>query len=342
MRYLIFGGTGSLGKKLIDRLLPQHQVAVYSRDEAKHWTIRNELAGGLLDARARDGLRFFVGDIRDAARVKSVIRQFVPQVVIVAAALKQVDTCELSPSESVMTNLLGTQNVIDAVNDLNNAQTSKVLFVSTDKACAPVNVYGMCKAISERIVVSQATTSPTQTKFICVRYGNVLESRGSIIPLFKYQAAHNEHLTVTEPTMTRFVMTLDDSVNLIVHALTSGTSGDTWIPKLPSMKIGDLADIFSKMTGKPIKIIGLRPGEKQHEDLINESESVRTVVMGNHYVIKPSTQPKLAGPRFTYSSNQVPLAREALESHLRDLGVIDASLDRFIGPSIEEIITNRK
>ena len=341
MRYLIFGGTGSLGKKLIERLLPQHSVAVYSRDEAKHWTIRNELAGSPLADRSRAALKFFVGDIRDPFRVKDVIRQYAPEIIIIAAALKQVDTCELSPSESVMTNLMGTQNVINAVNDLSNARTTKVLFVSTDKACAPVNVYGMCKAISERVVVSQSQTSTAPTKFICVRYGNVLESRGSIIPLFKYQAEHNEHLTVTDPEMTRFIMTLDDSVNLIQKALLAGQSGDTWIPKPVAMRIGDLADIFSKQSGKQIKVIGLRPGEKKHEDLINESESVRTQSVDAHFVIKPATVAPFT-PGFTYSSNQSVLSRDELEAHLRGLGVVDAPLAAFVGTTIEDIITNRK
>lgn len=179
MRYLIFGGTGSLGKKLIERLLPQHSIAVFSRDEGKHWTIRNEMAGSSRAKRASEALSFFVGDIRDQQRVKDIIRQNVPDVIIIAAALKQVDTCELSPSESVLTNLIGTQNVVNAVNELNDSKTTKVLFVSTDKACSPVNVYGMCKAISERIVSSQSSTSPTETSlfvFVMAMCLNLVEA----------------------------------------------------------------------------------------------------------------------------------------------------------------------
>ncbi len=204
MKYLIFGGTGSLGKKLISRFLKENDnVAVYSRDEAKHWTIRNELSNP-------SNLDFFVGDIRDLNRVNEVIFQYKPQVIIVAAALKQVDTCELSPFESVMTNLLGTQNIIKSVKDLSSSfskdwKLEKVLFVSTDKACSPVNVYGMCKGISERLITSQSKNDTDNVKFLCTRYGNVLESRGSIIPLFKYQSEHSECLTVTDPSMTRFV-----------------------------------------------------------------------------------------------------------------------------------------
>jgi len=338
--YLIFGGTGSLGKKLIDRLLPEFaSVAVYSRDEAKHWTIKNELAG----SPHIKNLEFHVGDIRDLNRVKDVIRQVKPKVIIIAAALKQVDTCELSPNESIATNLEGTQNVIAAVNEIAIAsdRPSAVLFVSTDKACAPVNVYGMCKAVSERVVTSQARTGVTGTRFLAVRYGNVLESRGSIIPLFKYQAENAQFLTVTDPDMTRFVMTLDDSVDLILHALSNSENGMTWIPRLPSMKIGDLAEIFSEHSKKPIKIIGLRPGEKAHEDLVNESESVRTTEFGRHYIIGPAFMAG-SGKSFTYSSADDVMTKEQLKQHLTTLGVIDKPLSEFTGLAIAEIITNRK
>lgn len=352
MRYLIFGGTGSLGKKLIERLLPANSVAVYSRDEAKHWTIKNELAEGQLALRSKESLKFFVGDIRDAHRVRDVIRQHNPQIIIVAAALKQVDTCELSPTESVATNLLGTQNVINAVNELAGRELTagvKVLFVSTDKACAPVNVYGMCKSISERLITSQQSKYAT---FFCVRYGNVLESRGSIIPLFKYQAEHSDALTVTDPEMTRFVMTLDDSVDLIQETLVSGKNGETWIPVLPAMKIGDLAEIFAEISKKPIKIIGLRPGEKQHEDLINESESVRTRTahhnvnayghkVSHHYVIGSAAYSQNYGKRFIYSSSQTVLSKSELRQHLVKLNILDKPLSEFVGSKIEDIVTNR-
>ena len=341
---LIIGGTGSLGRKLIERFLPSGPVAVYSRDEAKHWTIKNELASGPLANRLSD-LRFYVGDVRDPSRVRDVIRQYGPSTIIVAAALKQVDTCELSPSESVLTNLIGTENVINAVNEVTDPPHS-VLFVSTDKACSPVNVYGMCKAISERVVTSQAQTGRTGVRYLAVRYGNVLESRGSIVPLFKYQGLHNECLTVTDPEMTRFLMTLDDSVNLIQHALKHGKSGETWIPRLPSMRVGDLAEIFAERHKKSIKVIGLRPGEKQHEDLINESESSRTREFSEaagvtHYVIGPAFNAG-DGKRFTYSSSDDVMEKVSLQFFLNTLGIIEAPLEQFKGLSIEEIPTNRK
>lgn len=338
-RYLIIGGTGSLGKKLIDRLLPQSDVAVYSRDEAKHWTILNELTG----RKAGGSLQFFVGDIRDIGRLKDVIRLSRPHYIIIAAALKQVDTCELSPGESVSTNLIGTQNVINAINDLEPSDLDAVLFVSTDKACSPVNVYGMCKAVSERIVTSQARTGHPRIRYLAVRYGNVLESRGSIIPLFKHQVEHAEFLTVTDPDMTRFVMTLDDSVDLILATFRNSESGMTWIPRLPAMRIGDLAEIFSERFNKPIKVIGRRPGEKAHEDLVNESESVRTSDFNEHFIIGPAFSTGLStNKRFTYSSSNDVMSKEQLLAHLSKLGIIDRPLAEFTGRAIEEIVTNRK
>jgi UDP-N-acetylglucosamine 4,6-dehydratase/5-epimerase len=335
-KYFIIGGTGSLGRKLIERLLPEHDVCVYSRDKAKHYTIRNELSQHPRFNR----LSFVVGDVRDKQRLSNVIIRENPDTIIVAAALKQVDTCELAPDESIKTNLIGTQNVIDVINDLQHHAT--VLFVSTDKACSPVNVYGMCKAISERVVTSQAMTSNVG-RYLAVRYGNVLESRGSIVPLFKYQGEHGEFLTVTDPDMTRYLMTLDDAVDLIQATLESGVSGQTWIPRLPSMRIGDLAEIFARKYGKPIKVIGLRPGEKKHEDLINESESVRTLSTGDykHYIIGPAFEAG-SGLRFTYSSSDSVMSAYELEHHLDHLGIIDAPLSDFKGASIEELATNRK
>jgi UDP-glucose 4-epimerase len=347
-RIIVFGGTGSLGRKLIERFLPNNDVAVYSRDEAKHWSISNDVKVGNL-AHRMSSLQFYVGDVRDKQRIRDVIRQFKPEIVIIAAALKQVDTCELSPYESVQTNLLGTQNIIDVVNEHveNNydrrSLIEKVLFVSTDKACQPVNVYGMCKAISERLVTSQAMTGHTTVKYLATRYGNVLESRGSIIPLFKYQCMHGTQLTVTDLDMTRFLMTLDDSVDLIERTLHEGKSGETWIPRLPAMRIGCLANIFSKLYNIPIKIIGARPGEKRDEDLISLSESTRTRLTEDqhNYVIAPAFMMG-KNDSFVYSSNQSVMNEDELFKHLNELGIIEAPLETFKGIVIEEIATNRK
>ncbi len=340
MKYLIIGGTGSLGKKIIHRLLPKNQVSIMSRDEMKQWSCRNDLENIFVGRMPK----FYVGDIRDCNRVKDVISQSDPDVIIIAAALKQVDTCELSPTESIATNLLGTQNVIKSTNELTpfSSKQRKVLFVSTDKACSSVNTYGMCKALSERLITSQAQSCTSNVIYMCTRYGNVLESRGSIIPLFKYQAENNEFLTVTNPNMTRFVMTLDDSVDLILKALNNCCkSGETLIPKIPSMKIGDLAEIFSQKYNKPIKYIGLRPGEKLHEDLINESESSRTIDIDTHYIIGPAYKPG-KGNVFSYTSADNVMSKQQLHDHLSKLGILDLQLDKFLGQNIEEIMTNRK
>ena len=344
-KILIFGGTGSLGKKLIDMLLPEDKfVAVYSRDESKHWTIRNDLA----NHPGFDRLKFFVGDVRDKNRVSDVLRQYRPNTVIIAAALKHVDTCEYSPDESLATNVIGTQNIIRAVNEWNDLRSlsnmvTKVLFVSTDKACAPVNVYGMCKATSERLVTSQSMSGNKHVNYLAVRYGNVLESRGSIIPLFKYQAEHADRITITHPDMTRFMMTLFQSVRLIQTTLEHGNSGELWIPRLPAMRIGDLAELFSELSGKPIKVIGLRPGEKMHEDLINESESVRTELIEDrqYYRMQPAYIAG-TGHSFRYTSNDDVMTKEQLKTFLIEREIFDAPLSTFPGKTIEEVMTNRK
>lgn len=344
-RVLIIGGTGSLGKKLIKKFLSLgSSVIVYSRDEAKHWTIRNE--------ERNSNLTFFVGDIRDKNRLIEVITRSRPTHIIVAAALKQVDTCELSPGESVLTNLVGTQNVIDAISATSHlVSVERVLFVSTDKACSPINVYGMCKAVSERLITSQANFNQ-QTSFIGVRYGNVLESRGSIIPLFKYQAENQVEITVTDPEMTRFVMTLDESVALILRSFQFNRSGQIRIPQLKAMKIGDLAEIFSERYNKPIKIVGLRPGEKLHEDLLNSSELTRCFKQKNiatlsegafetyeDYVLEPAyKQPTEEFTNSSYSSCSAVLSKKELNAYLVKLGIFDKALSDFSGRSIEEIV----
>lgn len=336
-RIMIFGGTGSLGRTLIKRFMAKDVNAIlpFSRDEAKHWTLKNELEG----MRNADRVKFIVGDIRDLARVREAFFQYKPTTVIIAAALKQVDTCELSPNESVQTNLLGTQNVVRAANEYAEAHDSlkHVLFVSTDKACSPVNVYGMCKAISERVVTSQSASGNQRVQFMGVRYGNVLESRGSIIPLFRYQAEHAAAFTITDPDMTRFLMTLDDSVNLIEKTITEGKSGEIWVPRLKAMRIGDLANIFSWLYNKPVKSIGLRPGEKMNEALVNSSEAPRTRALGDtHYIIGPAHTPGTES-RFDYTSADDVMTESELYKHLGKLGIFEKKLAEFEGATIEEI-----
>ena len=330
-KILIFGGTGSLGKTLIKRYIENNIVCVFSRDESKHWTIRNEMG--------HENLSFIVGDIRDKQRCKDSILKFKPTHIILASALKHVDVCEKSPHESIKTNIIGIENVVSIVKDDQDKLTTleTVLMVSTDKACSPINVYGMCKSIAERVVTS-ASDLELNTKFVAVRYGNVLNSRGSIIPLFKYQSEHNEKITVTDKRMTRYVMTLEESVDLIDSSMKLGNTGETWIPALPSMKVIDLAEIFSELSGKPIEIIGMRPGEKIHEDLINDSESSRTRKVGKYFAVSPSyTMPFNEKEDFSMDSSKSLISKQELKDYLEKLEILDKKLSDFVGKNIDEV-----
>jgi len=341
-RILIFGGTGSLGKTLLERFSINNTILVFSRDEAKQWTIKNEMNC--------ENVSFCVGDIRDKGRVLDSILKFRPNIVIIAAALKQVDTCERAPNESIKTNIVGIQNVIEVISDRVNELTvyaadrgipklESVLLVSTDKACSPINVYGMCKAIAERLIASCAS-SQSHIKFVAVRYGNVLESRGSIIPLFKYQSENNDAITVTHKDMTRYVMTLNQSVDLIETTILRGKTGETWIPNLPSMKIMNLAEIFSEMHSKEIRVTGMRAGEKIHEDLINVTESMRTQRRGDYCVIAPSNVAPFNCEDYVMNSAKSLMTKEQLKNYLEDLEILQKSLSQFVGKNIEDIRTD--
>jgi UDP-glucose 4-epimerase len=306
-----------------------------SRDEAKHWTIRNRLD-------QKNKTQFIVGDIRDLSRVKNVLRQTNPNFVLLAAALKQVDTCEKSPSESIQTNILGIDNVVEAVISMSQqlSELEGVLMVSTDKACAPTNVYGMSKAISERIVTS-AHLRDKSIKFMGVRYGNVLESRGSIIPLFRHQSQSTKVLTVTHKEMTRFIMTLDQSIDLIEATILGANSGEIWLPRLNSMKIVDLAEIFAELYECQIEVTGVRPGEKLHEELVSETESLRTMKDGNFLRLLPATQVLTeAFETFNYSSRDSVVSKQELREYLTSLNMFTIPLEKFVGREIEEISTN--
>jgi FlaA1/EpsC-like NDP-sugar epimerase len=335
-KVLIFGGSGSLGRALIRRLKDKNSLHVFSRDEAKHWTIKNRIA-------SLEELVFHVGDIRDASRVQEVVRRVNPTLIMIASALKQVDTCEVAPFESIQTNVLGVRNVCESIFQLsgNLNQLSTVLFVSTDKACAPTNVYGMSKALGEKIVTSYHSRE-NSIKFIAVRYGNVLESRGSIVPLFKHQIETNKDLTVTDRRMTRFIMTLDQSIDLIERSISDSNSGQIWIPKIPSMRIIDLAEIFAEKFNRRIQVIGMRPGEKLHEDLVSEPESTRTVELENHFVIENSfsnNKQNKDNDLFAFTSNRGILEKDSLRKYLSQLGIFEMQTKDFLGNDIEEIRT---
>jgi len=290
---LITGGTGSLGKSLVrhimtGRLGKPKQVIIFSRDEDKQYNMELEwknlkVATDDVFYYADEILTFQIGDVRDYESVVRAVRQ--ADIIIHAAALKQIPIGEYFPFESIKTNILGAQNIIRAiVENENNVET--VLAVSTDKACKPVNTYGMCKAIQERLIVEANRLCP-ETRFICVRYGNVAASRGSIIPLFQEQIRNGGPLTITRDDMTRFILSLDTAIDIIMEAISSAELGDTYVPDLPSVRVTDLAEVMIGERGVKIKVIGVRPGEKVHEILISEEEIPRTIRRGDYYVICP-------------------------------------------------------
>jgi len=290
---LITGGTGSLGKNLVRNIMTgKHgkpkQVIIFSRDEDKQYAM--ELAWKNLKVATDDVfyyadevLSFRIGDVRDYESVVRVVKE--AEIVIHAAALKQIPIGEYFPFESIKTNILGAQNIIRAILE-NENRVETVLAVSTDKACKPVNTYGMCKAIQERLIVEANRLCPN-TRFICVRYGNVAASRGSIIPLFQEQIRNGGPLSITSKDMTRFILSLDTAYGIIIEAISSAEAGDTYVPILPSVRILDMAEVMIGERKIGIDIIGVRPGEKTHEVLISEEEIPRTIKRGNYYVICP-------------------------------------------------------
>ena len=322
---LITGGTGSLGKILIQRLLSGElgtpkKIIVLSRDEAKQHEMRISYLNGkahteeVIYNNFRRILEFRIGDVRDFHSVSSALRNV--DFVFNAAALKQVPSCEYFPYEAVRTNITGPENIVRAIREF-QLPIDTVVGISTDKACKPVNVMGMTKAIQERIFIN-ANLNCLQTRFICVRYGNVLASRGSVIPLFHEQILSGGPVTITTPEMTRFLLSLDQAVDTIFAAIKYARRGETYIPRVPSAKVTDIAQ--SLIGNRPIKTIitGIRPGEKVHEILVSEEEAHRTTERGNYYVIQPIL-PELCNPNekivtlgHEYSSNDAVMPLEVL------------------------------
>src|SRR5437660_2681082 len=288
------------------------KVVVFSRDEAKQHEMRaewNRLRAPTEDVAFRDYrrvLEFKIGDVRDYDSISAAVRA--AQFVFHAAALKQVPSCEYEPIEAVKTNVLGASNVVRAILSP-GADVEVALAISTDKACKPVNVMGMTKALQERIFINGNLGH--RAKFLCVRYGNVISSRGSVVPLFLEQINSGGPVTVTLAEMTRFLLTLDKAVDTIFAALVTGERGDTFIPRVPSAHVMDVAKALVGDREIKIEIIGVRPGEKVHEILISEEEVFRTIERGEYYVIRP-VLPELggAGPparETEYSSSDVTL-----------------------------------
>lgn len=299
---LITGGTGSFGRKFVERVLrfKPRRLVVFSRDELK----QHEMAQVFPDT-GDSPLRYFIGDVRDADRLRRAFHGV--DVVVHAAALKQVPACEYNPIEAVNTNILGARNIIEAAIDQG---VKRVVALSTDKAVGPVNLYGATKLVAEKLFVQgNSYAGGTQTRFSCVRYGNVVGSRGSVIPLFKLQRATGT-LTITDPRMTRFWITLEQGVEFVLRCGLQMRGGEVFVPRIPSMRLVDLAKAIAPEC--TIEVTGIRPGEKLHELLISEDEARNTLEYDDMYLLQPifpwwTTESATGGRRvpdgFRYSSD---------------------------------------
>ena len=314
---LITGGTCSFGNRVARYLLKQKpaQIRIYSRDEKKQWEMQ----------RIFPQFRYIVGDVRDPNRLAEAINGV--DYVFHAAALKQVPACENYPYEAAKTNIIGSQNVCEAAK---YNRVKCLVALSTDKAVKPVNAMGISKAMLEKIVCSQ-NQFDHQTTFCCVRYGNVMGSRGSVIPLFRDQIRQGAPLTLTVPEMTRFLMTLDQSVDLVLHAMTHARGGEIFVRKAPACTVQALAEAMRlkyspRGARHPIKVVGIRPGEKLHEVLVNEYEMQRMTEQPSYYAIHPEYRvpqkltPKPLGQEYTSANTQRLERTEEIQAMLDAMG----------------------
>jgi UDP-N-acetylglucosamine 4,6-dehydratase len=320
---LITGGTGSLGHALVKEILNRWpsvgRLAVFSRDELKQHEMREKFPEEQFPS-----LRFFLGDVRDRQRLLRAFNRV--DVVIHAAALKQVPAAEYNPMEFIRTNVIGAENVVEAAIDAN---IKTIVALSTDKAAAPVNLYGATKLCSDKLFVAAKRYAGSDLKSVVVRYGNVMGSRGSVIPLF-VQRAPSGVLPITHPDMTRFNITLKEGVDLVLWAIEHAQGGEILVPKIPSYRVTDLAKAVGPSCRQ--EIIGVRPGEKIHEEMITSSDSYSTIDLGSYYAILPSADKsvindyvkkhlvKLVKPNFSYNSrdNDIFLSVDQLRSLIRD------------------------
>jgi UDP-N-acetylglucosamine 4,6-dehydratase (inverting) len=296
---LITGGTGSFGQRLVEVLLERYdlkRLVVFSRDELK----QSVMAQSEIARMNGDRLRFFIGDVRDGARLRWALQDI--DTVVHAAALKQVPAGEYNPQEFVKTNIGGAQNVIDAALDTG---VRRVVALSTDKAAAPINLYGATKLVSDKLFVSANNIKGRRDlRFSVVRYGNVMGSRGSVVPFF-LSRAHSGELPITDLGMTRFNISLDEGVDLVLWALEQGTGGEILVPKIPSFRITDLAQAIAPSAAHAV--VGIRPGEKLHEEMITASDSHSTVDLGPYYAILPSGDAELQ-KRYVAASSARPVS----------------------------------
>ena len=278
---MITGGTGSFGNAVLNRFLKTDigEIRVFSRDEKKQDDMRHEFQANMPEV--SDKIRFFIGDVRDLASVKNAMHGV--DYIFHAAALKQVPSCEFFPLEAVKTNVIGTENVLTAAIE---EGVKNIICLSTDKAAYPVNAMGTSKAMMEKVIVAKSrTVDPDKTKICCTRYGNVMCSRGSVIPLWIDQIKEGKPITITEPKMTRFIMSLDEAVDLVLFAFENGVSGDILVQKAPACTIDVLAKAVTQLFAPDteIKVIGIRHGEKMYETLLTNEECAHATDMGNFY-----------------------------------------------------------
>jgi UDP-N-acetylglucosamine 4,6-dehydratase/5-epimerase len=303
---LITGGTGSFGKVVLDRFLNTDigEIRIFSRDEKKQDDMRHHYQN--------EKVKFYLGDVRDINSVRNAMHGV--DFVFHAAALKQVPSCEFFPLEAVKTNIIGTENVLNAAIEFG---VKKCICLSTDKAAYPINAMGISKAMMEKIVIAKSrTVSPEKTTICVTRYGNVMASRGSVIPLFVQQIKSGQPMTITDPNMTRFLMSLEEAVELVIHAFQYAQSGDTVVQKSPASTVGELAEALRQMF-KPeheIKVIGTRHGEKIYETLLTKEEIFKAEDMGLYYRV-PSDNRDLNYDKFLKTGNQKLSSTEEYNSH---------------------------
>lgn len=335
-RILVTGGTGSLGQTLVKRLMTgemgkPERITVFSRDEAKQHYMRLDFlhrktaTDDVIYENSQNLLNFRIGDVRDYSALTAALRE--TDVVFHAAALKQVPSCEYFPFEAVLTNIFGAENLARSIRE-HNFPIEKVVGVSTDKACKPINVMGMTKALQERVLIEANRDCP-ETSFMCVRYGNVIASRGSIVPLFVEQARNNKPLTVTLAEMTRFLLSLDRAVDTVFTAISDGKRGETFVPKVAAAKITDLAKAVIGDKDLQILYTGIRPGEKIHEIMVSEEECFRTRELGDYYVIMPVL------PELRDESEFVPALSKEYSSSDNNISIDE--LRKLLGSASNEI-----
>jgi UDP-N-acetylglucosamine 4,6-dehydratase len=314
---LITGGTGSLGKSLVKYFLKNtkaRRIIIFSRDELKQQTFRNEITDN-------GRLRWFIGDIRDIDRLKRALHKV--DYVVHAAALKQVDTGEYNPMEFIKTNVIGSQNVIEASIE---SGVKKVVALSTDKASSPINLYGATKLTADKLFIAANNYSQSYgTAFCVVRYGNVMGSRGSVIPFWQSLANAGKPLPITDFRMTRFWISLEQAVKFIVDSFELMQGGELYVPKIPSMKIIDLANAVAP--GAALEQIGMRPGEKLHEEMISSDDSRRTIILQNRFVVNP-----LVAEWGYKQPNGIPMEDgKAYQSNTNDLWITEEQIKKLIG-----------